>query len=286
MERKIEMLRESIKRNPNLTEEFKCNLGTLTDTLVAVYPDYDYSNYERVVESLNLTINNNLNSYSAYNKGNNTVEFNLKKVFDDRIDLQHLFLGELLQIGSGTKNMSHEVEGFNRGLTEAIATTMNIDESMKKLCPLEYTCISIFSKIVDPQVLIDAYMTSDLGNVIVTLESLGITQEEFRKMLNSINKMNDRSVPSNESFVDAEISMINMYQKVVDSKLKNGEITYDDLKERFDDFSEMLIFSKSELITLYPHHDFSSLSGFERVKDTLDKAVVASELVEEEKFVK
>ena len=51
MENKIERLRESIKFNPNLTEEFKCNLGTLTDTLVTVFPDYDYSNYERVLSS-------------------------------------------------------------------------------------------------------------------------------------------------------------------------------------------------------------------------------------------
>ena len=54
MENKIERLRESIKSNSNLTEEFKCNLGTLTDTLVTVFPDYDYSNYERMLSSLSV----------------------------------------------------------------------------------------------------------------------------------------------------------------------------------------------------------------------------------------
>ena len=52
MEKKIESLRNSIKSNPNLSEEFKCNLGTLTDTMVTVFPEYDYSNYEAVLSSL------------------------------------------------------------------------------------------------------------------------------------------------------------------------------------------------------------------------------------------
>ena len=54
MEKKIESLRNSIKQNPNLSEEFKCNLGTLTDTMVTVFPDYDYSNYERILSTLNV----------------------------------------------------------------------------------------------------------------------------------------------------------------------------------------------------------------------------------------
>jgi len=286
MENKDEMLRECIKNNPNLTEEFKCNLGTLTDTLVTVFPDYEYTNYERILSTLGVYDDASIDGYSTYNVATNSIGVNTSKIFEDRIDMQHLFLGELLQIGSGAIDMPQEVKGFNKGLTEAIASIMNNDESMKKLHPLEYTSISIFSKIVDPQVLIDAYMNSDLGNLMVQLESSGITQDEFMKLLSSFNKMNDRSVSSNESFVEAEIAMINMYQKVIDAKLKNGEITYDDLRDRFDVFSEMLIFNKSELITIYPHHDFSNLIGFEKVKDTLDKAVVTVELVDEEEFVK
>ena len=57
MEKKIESLRNSIKQNPNLSEEFKCNLGTLTDTMVTVFPNYDYSNYESVLRNLNIKNN-------------------------------------------------------------------------------------------------------------------------------------------------------------------------------------------------------------------------------------
>ena len=39
----------------------------------------------------------------------------------------------------------------------------------------------------------------------------------------------------------------------------------------------MLIYSNSELISMYPHHDFSSLTGFENVKKTLDEVVINTE---------
>ena len=38
-----------------------------------------------------------------------------------------------------------------------------------------------------------------------------------------------------------------------------------------------VIYSKSELISIYPHHDFSSLTGFENVKKTLDEVIVNTE---------
>lgn len=285
MEKKIEMLRESIKQNPNLTEEFKCNLGTLTDTLVTVFPGYDYTNYGKILSTLGVYDDVSIEGYSIYNNDTNSIGINTKNIFEDRIDMQHLFLGELLQIGSGTKNMPYEVEGFNKGLTEAIASTMNNDESMKKLNPLEYTGISIFSKIIDPQVLIDSYMNGDFGNIFINLEAFGITQDEFRALLYSFNEMS-KPVVNNESFVNAEVLMINMYGKVIELKLKNGQITYDDLSREYDDLSEMLIFNKSELISLYPHHDFSNINGFDKVKSTLDKTVVNSEFIDEEEFIK
>ena len=79
--------------------------------------------------------------------------------------------------------------------------------------------------------------------------------------------------------------MINMFGKKVSFKLKNGLITEEEINSEFDDFSDMLIYSKSELISMYPHHDFSSLTGFENVKSTLDSTIVNVEN-KDEKFVK
>lgn len=280
MEKKIESLRNSIKANTNLSEEFKCNLGTLTDTMVTVFPEYDYSNYENVLSSLNVKINDTTDGYARYNSETKTIEFNTSKIFEDRIDLQYLFLDNLVRIGSGVNEVKPELDGFITGLTEVIASTMNNDESMKKLNVLEALGMNIFSKIVSPETLLNAYMTGDIGSVVVELEGLGITNEEFNKLLDAFNKM---STPN--GFTEAECIMTNMFSKVVDTKLKSGIITEEEIKDEYDDFSDMLIYSKSELISMYPHQDFSNLTGFDNVKKTLEDAVVKTEN-KEEQYVK
>lgn len=271
MEKKIESLRNSIKENPNLSEEFKCNLGTLTDTMVTVFPNYDYSNYEKVLSTLSIKNDCSLESYSNYNKEENILSLNTAKVFEDRIDLQHLFLNNLIRIGSGISNVNPEFNGFITGLTEVISSTMNCDESMKKLNVLESIGIRLFSKIVIPEVLFNAYITGDIGSIIVELEGLGIEKEEFNKLLDSFNNLDGNG------FTNAECIMVNMFGKVVNTLLSSGAITEEEISSEYEDFSDMLIHSKSELISIYPHHDFSSLTGFENVKKTLDEVIVNTE---------
>ena len=86
MEKKIESLRNNIKANTNLSEEFKCNLGTLTDTMVTVFPDYNYSNYESILNDLNVKNSSLEDCYARYNPESKTIEFDTSKIFDDRID--------------------------------------------------------------------------------------------------------------------------------------------------------------------------------------------------------
>lgn len=286
MERKIENLREAIKKNANLTEEFKCNLGTLTDAMISVFPNYEYTNYEEFLSTLKVLDDTSIDGYSDYNKENNSIVLNTSKIFEDRIDLQHLFLGELLKIGSGIYDMSPKFDGFNAGITEAIVSTMNNDESMKKLNPLEYIGISVFSKVVDPEVLINSYMNKDLPNIVVHLETMGISSDTFENLLDSFNQMSDTSISNNDSFSNALVTMTEMYSKVVEFGLKNGQITYDDISAKFSDFSEMIVSSKSELIALYPHHDFSNLSGFDKINNAIENCVISIEMVDVENKVK
>lgn len=276
----IDKLRESIKNNSNISEEFKCNLGILTDTIVTVLPDYDYSKLEGILSNLKLSVDDNLESYSSYDKESNTIKINTNRVFEDRIDLQHLFLNELLLQNSSMNDPA--LIGLNNGITEAISTTMNSDDSMVKLNPLEYTLVSILSKIVDGKTMIDAYMKGDITNIAMELESIGISNEEVIKLFGDFNKVNTE--PS--SFVDIELSMIDMYNKKVNYELSNSLITYDDIGSRYDEFSDMLVFKRSELDYLYPHHNFSYLTGFEKVKESLDKAILNTEEVKSNDLVK
>ena len=271
----IDKLRESIKNNSNLSEEFKCNLANLTDTIVTVFPEYDYFKLDNMLKTLNIKLNNELDTYSSYDKNSNTINFNTNKIFEDRIDIQHLVLNEILLRSSRIDNDA--LEGFNIGITEAISSTMNSDESMTKLNPLHYSLVSLFSKIVDGKTIIDTYMNGDMANLAFELEKIGIGNEEFVNLLTEFNKVD--SEPN--IFTKLEIDMIEMYGKKIDFELKNGTITYEDINERFEDFSSLLFFKRSELISIYPHHDFSYLNGFENVKDSLDKTIVKTEEVKE-----
>lgn len=268
MEEKIEQLRNSIKSNTNLTEEFKCNLGTLSDTLVTVFPMYDYNNFSNILSVLNIKMNTNIPSYTKYDKEEHVLYINTEKCFEDRIDLQHLFLNELLKISTNKYDNNPELNGFDTGLTEVISSTINNDESMKKLNVLENTLMNILSKIISPDILLDSYMNNDYSSVILELESIGVERNEFTELVRAFNNPKD--------FSKAENIMINMFSKKIEKNIENGVITKEDINEEYSDFDAMLIYSKTELLSIYPHQDFSSIN-INNVKDTLDKAVIDTE---------
>ncbi len=277
MEEKIEKLRNAIKGNPNLSDEFKRNVETLTDLIVTVFPEYDYSYMEGVLSTLILGTDNEMEGYSSYNRDTNTLSFNTDKIFDDMVDIQHLFLNELLKCSTST---SLGYEGFKDGVTEAISTVMNEDGSLSKLNPLEHTLITAFSEIVDPSILISSYMNGTVVDVIAYLDTYGISKQEFDNLARAFNNLHN-GMENNTAFTDAEVQMIDMYKKVVGKKLENGSIGYEDISSRFDKFRNQMIFNRSELITLYPYHDFSNMSGFERVEKAFGEAIVSLENKEE-----
>ena len=136
---KIEVLREKIASNKNMDDAFKKNIVTLTDTLVTVFPDYDFETYD-FLSTLRIESDNNMDSYTNYNKDENLLKINIDRCFTDRIDIQHLFLTEMILISTDAYSKSEDFNGFNRGMAEEIATIINPDESMKKLNPLSFNC--------------------------------------------------------------------------------------------------------------------------------------------------
>lgn len=277
MEEKIEKLRNAIKSNPNLSEEFKCNVGTLTDLIVTVFPQYDYTYMENILSSLNVTSNDEIGEYSSYDRDTNLLSFNTGRIFDDRIDMQHLFLNEILK-ASTTTTIGYE--GFKEATTESICSLMNEDDSMKKLNPEGQILISIFSKILDPEVIISSYMNGSVVDIIENLGAVGITKEDFDNLAISFNGLRN-TIENNTSFTNAEIQMIDMYRKLISTKMENKELDRSEASKKFADFSTLLIYGRSELISLYPHHDFSNVSGFENVEKALSEAVTKLESLDE-----
>lgn len=268
---KIEVLREKITSNKNMDDAFKKNIVTLTDTLVTVFPDYDFETYD-FLSTLRIESDNNMDSYTNYNKDENLLKINIDRCFTDRIDIQHLFLTEMILISTDAYSKSEDFNGFNRGVAEEIATIINPDESMKKLNPLSSTLVAAFSKVVDPSVLLSAYMNNDLSEIAFNLEAMGINTEQYMQFIGYLGLLDNEKYKN--VFSDCEKLLIDMYTKKTEYKLDNNLMSKEQLGDAFDDFSSMLITSRSELISLYPHHDFRNVNGLETVQSALQTSII------------
>ena len=268
---KIEVLREKIASNKNMDDAFKKNIVTLTDTLVTVFPDYDFETYD-FLSTLRIESDNNMDSYTNYNKDENLLKINIDRCFTDRIDIQHLFLTEMILISTDAYSKSEDFNGFNRGRAEEIATIINPDESMKKLNPLSSTLVAAFSKVVDSSVLLSSYMNNDLSEIAFNLEAMGINTEQYMQFIGYLGLLDNEKYKN--VFSDCEKLLIDMYAKKIEYKLDNNLMSKEQLGEAFDDFSSMLITSRSELISLYPHHDFRNVNGLETVQSALQTSII------------
>ena len=267
----IEVLREKIASNKNMNDAFKKNIVTLTDTLVTVFPDYDFETYD-FLSTLRIESDNNMDSYTNYNKDENLLKINIDRCFTDRIDIQHLFLTEMILISTDAYSKSEDFNGFNRGMAEEIATIINPDESMKKLNPLSSTLVAAFSKVVDSSVLLSSYMNNDLSEIAFNLEAMGINTEQYMQFIGYLGLLDNEKYKN--VFSDCEKLLIDMYAKKIEYKLDNNLMSKEQLGEAFDDFSSMLITSRSELISLYPHHDFRNVNGLETVQSALQTSII------------
>lgn len=268
---KIEVLREKIASNKNMDDSFKKNIVTLTDTLVTAFPDYDFETYD-FLSTLRIESDNNMDSYTNYNKDENLLKINIDRCFTDRIDIQHLFLTEMILISTDAYSKSEDFNGFNRGMAEEIATIINPDESMKKLNPLSSTLVAAFSKVVDSSVLLSSYMNNDLSEIAFNLEAMGINTEQYMQFIGYLGLLDNEKYKN--VFSDCEKLLIDMYAKKIEYKLDNNLMSKEQLGEAFDDFSSMLITSRSELISLYPHHDFRNVNGLETVQSALQTSII------------
>lgn len=256
MNKKIETLRQSINDNPNLSMEFKCNVATLTDLLVTTLPQYDYSYLEEILSSIKISKNDKIIGYASYNKESNQLFIDPKKAFDDRIDLQHLFMKKLLSIGTHKEEKPNSLRGFYDGMSEAMTLLVLGDTGVKKQDVLEYHSISLLSKIVDPKILIDAYMTDNITLILENISSYGISDTDFRMLLQDINNISNDMVEENQSFATAQKRMIYMYGTKLETQIKNGTVKEEEIDESFNEFDQNVIHNREELLSVYSGYTF------------------------------
>lgn len=272
IERKINMIEESLKNNTNLTDSFKANVKNLVTALIGTFPDYDYSNLSTVLSNLNILVDNAIEGYSKYDRDNNVLSMNLNRISEDRIDVQHLFVDNMLEMQA---KVNTGYEGFQKGLIEEVSTCFNSDDSMKPLNVQALTLLQAFSNIADPSILAETCMTGSIANTIMHLDTMGISKEEFDGFCTCLNNLNTNAT----AFAEAEVILIDMFNRKLNSN--NNDITMDK-DSALDCFnSNFIITSRNDLITLYPYHDFSNLKGFEDVKRKIEE--VKSVTIEESK---
>jgi len=283
MEDKMNKLRLSIKENPNLSDAFKCNLGTLTDTMVTVLGDYDYSYFEQFLRTLKISNNEKNISEVWYDKKNNELKLNLNKIFENGVDLQHLFLQKMLSIGTHKEEKDDEAKGFYDGMSEAIALLMNADEGTKKLNPLEHLCIMQLSNIADPNAMIDSYMKDDLSILLDDLEEKEITKDEFIYLIKDISQISDIRIPENDAFATSQKRMIYMFGKKVKTDIIRGKIDSSMINEQYDAFNETLVHNPAELRSMFSHYTFVNMGDLKWVSKHIkfSKDRITKELNEE-----
>ncbi len=121
MDKKIERLEKAINKNKNLSDKFKENFVTLINLLVTNLPEYDYSYFEEILSNLNIKDDEEMIDYSSYDKETNILKLNRKKILEDRIDVEHLFLKKVLSIGTHKEAKEDSLKQFYDSISSAMA---------------------------------------------------------------------------------------------------------------------------------------------------------------------
>ena len=105
MEEEMNKLTLAIEDNPNLSESFKGNLVVLANTVIATFPQYDYSYFKERLSNLKIVGDNALDTYTSYNVGSNTLTMNKTRMLEDNVDVQNVFLQNMLSICTHKEEM-------------------------------------------------------------------------------------------------------------------------------------------------------------------------------------
>ena len=256
MEEKINKLNDCIGSNPNLTDEAKENISYYFGKIVEKLSDYNYDNYGSILSTLSIVPDDTISGYSAIDIDTSTIRVNLSRMQEDMVDWENVVLIDLLSMGSKiTSN-----EGLRRGIATNMVTNVIGDEGEKSLYPLENILTSLLGDAVGADVLLDANFNSGLEGISNYLSRVGVSEDEPKKLF----QLYDELGTSPTSFADAEGIIVDMFSRIAES----GIYTNEELDRRFYYLSGNIITGRKDL-EVFPHYDFSSLTGFEKVSAKL-----------------
>lgn len=270
IETKANSLRNKINQNKSLLGSLKSSLANITDALITTFPEYDYSYLEEKLSNLRI-VRKDTFEYAIYDNNSNILTINADKVFDDGIDITHLFLQKMLSIATHKEEKKEQFKQFNDGIGTSLAITVLGDEGYKKNNILEYLSISLLSKVVDAKVLIDSYMKDDISLIIENLSNYGISEDEFKMLLHDMTNLYDESIQNNQSFANIQRRISFMFKEKLCSEIESNHLSKEDIDQEFFDFSGHIVSSRAELISTYPGYNFNKITGLEWSKTTLEE---------------
>lgn len=147
----------------------------------------------------------------------------------------------------------------------------NPDEGRQKYRMVEKLLVSMFSKVIDPDTIINAFLDNNDMLIIRALKEYGITEMEFMEFTRLIGEAKDPSTRENNSFADAQNLVLTMFRKKVETLVSREKLKKEAVRAAITTFSQStLIYGKGILINTFP---FNNVSHLRLDKDDVESAV-------------
>jgi hypothetical protein len=151
------------------------------------------------------------------------------------------------------------LQDFWNGVTCKIVDSLpNPDEGRSKYRAIESTLVSIFSKIIDPNVLIAAFSDNNETLIIRELRQYGISELEFARFTHLIGEAKDPNTEEKDSFAQAQYLLIGMFRKKLETRVALGEIDKGVIRPAMTKFG-LSLYGKDDLRNALPLNNISYL---------------------------
>lgn len=163
----LEDIKVALDSNPNLTDEIRDNLYSLTFIFNKEFPNIDLSNLFNHLKTLKIEKSSKFvnKRVSKYNCMTNTLELNLEKM-NEGYDMKHVLMFELLNMITNNNeytgfNKNDKFRALNAGYTEMIANYLVGNDSDISYLEDEVISTNMISYIVGSETMFDAYFNND-----------------------------------------------------------------------------------------------------------------------------
>ncbi len=265
-----------------LLETYKDEIVPFLRALQEEHPGYDYNHFNSILSNIDMGNAELEEGFYTFSEEENTLIFDSKKMLDMGVRFSHILHQGLLDVCTQKYKVKDEGEQqFFKGINKMMVLALPSPESERMQTDvLQYTLLSSFSYIVEPDILVESFMKNSIGPVEVRLGELGIPSSFFGLFLDTLKDIDNPKIQDNRSYGDAQLQLLNMYETKMIQKLCTGELkpdkkvktwVYDEAKEEYveveideitkllNEFGATFIDGKGTFSAIYQQHNFNEL---------------------------